>query len=66
MQSSGPRLKEVASPCGLGHPRIASGLHPWAGNYRAREQIPQSPQEMEVTVSGWWPQEGGQDRKATG
>lgn len=65
MQSSGSRLKEVASPCGLGHPIIASGLHPWAGNCRTRELILQSPQGMEVTVSGWEPQEGSQDREAT-
>lgn len=35
MQSSGDIFKEVPLPCGLGHPRIASNLHPWAGNYRA-------------------------------
>lgn len=35
MQSSGDIFKEVPRPCGLGHPRIASNLHPWAGNYRA-------------------------------
>lgn len=35
MQSSGYIFKEVPRPCGLGHPRIASNLHPWAGNYRA-------------------------------